>query len=42
MTVKTVGFVGIGMMGSRMAPCIASSGLPVHIFDIDTEKTAAA
>jgi 3-hydroxyisobutyrate dehydrogenase len=41
MTVKTVGFVGIGMMGSRMAPCIASSGLPVHIFDIDTEKTAA-
>ncbi len=41
MTVRTVGFIGIGMMGSRMAPRIAATGLPVHVFDIDAEKSAA-
>ena len=41
MTVRTVGFIGIGMMGSRLAPHIAATGLPVHIFDLKAEASAA-
>ena len=37
MTVRTIGFVGIGRMGSRMVPHIASAGFPVHIYDLDAE-----
>ncbi len=37
MASQTVGFVGVGAMGSRMAPHIANAGFPVHVFDIDTE-----
>lgn len=45
MTIKTVGFIGIGMMGSRMVPHMASAGFPVHIFDLNrpaAEATARA
>jgi 3-hydroxyisobutyrate dehydrogenase len=35
MTIESVGFVGIGKMGSRMVPHIAKAGFPVHIFDLD-------
>ncbi len=41
MTIKAAGFVGIGMMGSRMVPRIASTGLPVHIFDLRPEAAEA-
>ena len=37
MAPQTVGFVGVGAMGSRMVPHIANAGFPVHVFDIDTE-----
>lgn len=35
MTVRTVGFVGIGKMGARMVAHIANAGIPVHIYDIN-------
>ena len=38
MTIKTVGFIGIGNMGTRMVPHIAKTGIPVHIYDL--KKTA--
>ena len=37
MAPRTIGFIGTGTMGSRMAPHVASAGYPVHVFDIDTE-----
>ncbi len=37
MTVRTVGFVGIGKMGRRMAPHIASAGFPVHVYDLNAD-----
>ncbi len=40
MTVKTVGFIGLGTMGSRMAARIASAGWPVHVYDIRPEASA--
>ena len=41
MTVRTVGFIGMGAMGSRMAPHIAGAGFPVHVFDLRAEASAA-
>ncbi len=41
MTIRTVGFVGLGMMGSRMAPQISGAGWPVHVFDINGEAAEA-
>lgn len=38
----TVGFVGVGMMGAPMARCIALSGIPVTVYDVDPDKAAAA
>ncbi len=35
MAPRTIGFIGVGVMGSRMAPHIANAGFPVHIFDLD-------
>lgn len=35
MTIKTLGFIGIGNMGTRMAPHIAATGIPLHIFDLN-------
>ncbi len=35
MAPRTIGFVGVGVMGSRMAPHVANAGFPVHIFDLD-------
>ena len=34
MTIKNVGFIGLGAMGSVMAPLIVKSGYKVHGFDI--------
>ncbi len=42
MTIKSVGFVGMGQMGRRMAPHIANLGLPVHVYDLDPEAAHAA
>ncbi|MFC1814360.1 NAD(P)-dependent oxidoreductase [Thermodesulfobacteriota bacterium] len=41
MTIRIVGFVGIGAMGSHMAPCIANAGFPLHVYDINTEAVDA-
>ncbi len=41
MTVKTVGFVGIGNMGTRMVPHIARTGIPVHIYDLNEDASNA-
>lgn len=41
MTIKTVGFIGLGVMGSRMAARIANAGWPVHVYDIRPEASAA-
>lgn len=35
MAPRTIGFIGVGVMGSRMAPHVANAGFPVHIFDLD-------
>ena len=34
MTIKNIGFIGLGAMGSVMAPLIAKSGFNVHGYDI--------
>ena len=40
-TAKTIGFIGTGTMGSRMAPHVANAGYPIHVFDIDTAAAQA-
>ena len=35
MTIKNIGFIGLGAMGSVMAPLIVKSGYMVHGFDIE-------
>ncbi len=35
MTIKTLGFIGIGNMGARMVPHIAATGIPIHIYDLN-------
>ena len=35
MTIKTLGFIGIGNMGTRMTPHISATGIPHHIFDLN-------
>lgn len=40
MTIKTVGFIGTGMMGSRMVPHIASAGWPVHVYDLKQDAAS--
>lgn len=37
----TVGFIGLGLMGGAMTARLLEQGFDVHVFDIDTEKTAA-
>ncbi|MDA1332165.1 MAG: NAD(P)-dependent oxidoreductase [Proteobacteria bacterium] len=37
----TLGFIGLGSMGSPMAGNIIKSGLQIHIFDIDASRCAA-
>ena len=39
MTIKTLGFIGIGNMGARMVPHIATTGIPIHIFDLNQDAT---
>jgi 3-hydroxyisobutyrate dehydrogenase-like beta-hydroxyacid dehydrogenase len=41
MAIDTVGFIGLGVMGSRMASRIAQAGWPVHVFDIRPEAAEA-
>jgi len=36
---KTVGFVGLGMMGSHMAANILKAGRPLVVYDIDQQRT---
>ena len=38
---QTIGFIGTGVMGSRMAPHVANAGYPVHVYDIDPSAAAA-
>ena len=40
MTIKNIGFIGIGNMGSRMVPHIASTGVSIHIYDINEETSS--
>ena len=40
MTIKNLGFIGIGNMGSRMVPHIASTGVSIHIYDINKEASS--
>ena len=42
MTIRTVGFVGIGKMGSRMSPHIASAGFPVPVYDLNADAGVAS
>ena len=41
MASQTVGFIGVGVMGSRMAPHVANAGYPVHVFDINSAAAEA-
>ena len=41
MTIKTLGFIGIGKMGSRMVPHIAATGIPIHVFDLNEDASKA-
>ena len=36
-----VGFIGLGVMGSRMAATLARAGYPLDVFDVDPAKTRA-
>jgi 3-hydroxyisobutyrate dehydrogenase-like beta-hydroxyacid dehydrogenase len=38
---EQVGFVGLGQMGSRMAPLLVAAGYPVVVHDLDEERQAA-
>jgi 3-hydroxyisobutyrate dehydrogenase len=38
---KRVGFIGLGIMGSRMAATLSRAGYPLEVFDIDHGKVAA-
>jgi len=38
---EPVGFVGLGIMGSRMAACLARAGHPVAVYNRTTEKAEA-
>tara|TARA_A100001037_G_scaffold38979_1_gene30061 strand:- start:6494 stop:7417 length:924 start_codon:yes stop_codon:yes gene_type:complete len=40
MTIKNLGFIGIGNMGSRMVPHIVSTGVSIHIYDINKEASS--
>lgn len=39
MTIRTVGFIGIGNMGARMVPHISKTGIPIHIYDFNEEAS---
>ncbi len=38
----SIGVIGIGIMGSAIAKRLVETGHPVHVFDLDKEKVAAA
>ena len=35
---KHIGFIGLGMMGTPMAQCLAASGFELYIDDADTAR----
>lgn len=39
--IRTVGFVGLGAMGSLMTPHIANAGFSLHVYDINTKAAVA-
>jgi 3-hydroxyisobutyrate dehydrogenase len=39
MTGKTIGFVGLGMMGAPMCACLAKAGFKLYVSDIDANRT---
>jgi len=39
-SLETIGFVGIGAMGTPMAGNLARAGYPVMAFDLDASRTA--
>jgi len=41
MVQKTIGFIGTGRMGARMAPHISGAGYPVHVYDINADAAEA-
>ena len=40
-TLETIGFVGIGAMGTPMAGNLAGAGYPLRVFDLDAGRSAA-
>jgi len=41
MPYQTIGLIGTGRMGGRMAPHMSGAGYPVHVFDINAEAANA-
>ncbi len=39
MTGKTIGFVGLGMMGEPMSACLAKAGYTLFVSDVDANRT---
>ncbi len=37
-----IGFIGLGVMGSRMATTLARAGYALDVFDVDPAKTRRA
>jgi 3-hydroxyisobutyrate dehydrogenase len=42
MTIKTVGFIGIGNMGRPMAANLVKGGYPVVVYDLDAKRAQQA
>lgn len=41
MGVKTIGFIGLGMMGEPMSACLAAAGFRLYVADADAARVAA-
>ncbi|MBA3039061.1 MAG: NAD(P)-dependent oxidoreductase [Alphaproteobacteria bacterium] len=41
MSVKTIGFIGLGMMGEPMSACLAAAGFRLYVADADAARVAA-
>lgn len=39
MTGKTIGFIGLGMMGAPMSACLSKAGFALYVSDIDANRT---
>ena len=40
MSVKTIGFIGLGMMGAPMCACLARAGMRLYVADVDAGRVA--